>query len=560
MVKLSISFNTSSKKTNIRHNNRELEEEEYKLPAHKHIKRELSKENVVLIKEPIEEVYEKLFGEALKEYNSKQKREDRKIKNYLKHIKKSGTYDYQREFIIAVGDKEYFDNENMKFKKEDFKPILKKLVKEFIKNNPNLYVYNAVIHFDEQGTPHAHVNVVPFAEGYKKGLKVQPSFKKALLNQGYKNSGKYNLKDFCEKQVKSFEEILKGYGIERKIVGTNKIKDIRAYKATMGEIEKIRERELTEIQNKKQELEQTVKEKENYCKSADRIYQKILKINKNNEIVLSNQAEKIDKNKETITQQKTDIAELEQNRGQISTEIENMKFYIEKQKGTYKHNENVLKKQNDTINENKETITQQKTDIAELEQNRGQISTEIENMVEDIEKQKSLIIERVNDEIPKIEIKQNKRYEYVINSYQEKIYFDIRWLESACRNIIYNLEDRGLKYNKTVLGKKVINYEDYENKAKEVVSELEKIMQRMKDKQNEIKEYAEEEMNKGINQAEKVRKESVEKIKGIAAAKTTSIKNSLEDRIAMYEKQEQREIKNKTDKKIEKEKGTSLRL
>lgn len=552
MVKLSISFNTSSKKTNIRHNNRELEEEEYKLPAHKHIKRELSKENVVLIKEPIEEVYEELFGEALKEYNSKQKREDRKIKNYLKHIKKSGTYDYQREFIIAVGDKIFFDDKSMEFKKKYFQLILTDLVEDFIKNNPNLYVYNAVIHFDEEGAPHAHVNVVPFATGYKKGLKVQPSFKKALLNQGYKNSGKYKLKEFHEKQVKSFEKILEKYNIKRKIVGTNKIKDIREYKVVMGEIEKNKEKELkelTEIQNKKQELEQVKQELKQNIKSLKTTY-----INK--------QIEVIDKNK-------ADIAELERNKGQISTEIENMKFYIEKQKGTCKHNENALKKQNneisenkqnirnqeivqevneytinsqnDTINENKETITQQKADIAKLDENRGQISTEIKNMVEDIEKQKSLIIERVNDEIPKIETKQSKRYENVINSYQEKIEDDIDRFEEIFEKM---------------------NTYDYEKlvKVKHIISNLKTIIVTLKEEKNELEKYAEEQMKGTDKELEKVKKESVEKIKETTETKVTITKKSLEDRIAMFEKQEQREIKNKTDKKIEKEKGTSLRL
>lgn len=539
MVKLSISVNSSSKKTNIRHNNRELDEEEYKLPAHKHIIRELSKENVVLVKKPIEEVYEELFGEALKEYNSKQKREDRKIKNYLKHIKKSKSYDYQREFIIAVGDKDYFDDKDMKFKKDKFQPILIELVEKFKENNPNLYVYNAVIHFDEQGAPHAHVNVVPFATGYKKGLKVQPSFRKALFNQGYKNSNKDNLKNFYDKQVKSFEEILKKYGIERKLVGTNKIKDMREYKAVMCEIDKIKER-VTALQKEKQELEQTVK---TYKSIMDWETKKVSEI-----------LEKRDK--------------LEAETAQISTEIKNMEERFNKVKSL---NNGYLNAQRKTIESNKQenynlltensNLKAEKRNLtAELGKIRGQFSTELKNTVENIEKQKSFVIEDANNQISKIEIKQNKRYEYVINSYQEKIYFDVNWLERACKNIIYNLENDGLNYDKTLFRKKVINYEDYQNKKANTVSELEKIMQRMKERQNEIKEYAEEQMNKGINQAEKTKKESVEEIKGIAEAKTTPLKNSLEDRIAMYEKQEQREIKNKTDKKIEKEKGTSLRL
>lgn len=550
MEKLSISFNTSSKKTNIRHNNRELEEEEYKLPAHKHIKRELSKENVVLIKESIEEVYEKLFGEALKEYNSKQKREDRKIKDYLKHIKQSKCYDYQREFIIAVGDKNFFDEISEELKIKYFKLILKDLVKDFIKNNPNLYVYNAVIHFDEEGAPHAHVNVVPFATGYKKGLKVQPSFRKALFNQGFKNSDKDNLKNFCEKQVKSFEEILKKHGIERKIVGTNKIKDIRAYKATMREIDKIREIELTEIQNKKQELEQVKRELEQNIKSLKTTF-----INK--------QIEVIDKNKEIITQQKVDITKLEQNKGQISTKLKNMEeefnFFkslnirtINSQKKEIKNKNQELDKIKQELQNTQKEFTQKNNEIAELNKQKnnltveldgimGQFSTSLENIDKCAEKFTTSLTERVNSQIPKIEIKQNERYENVINSYQEKIEDDIDRFEEIFEKM--NAKD----YEKSV-------------KVKFIVSALKTIIVSLKEEKNELEKYAEEQMKGTNKELEKVEKENVEKIKENTETKVTITKKLLEDRIAMFEKQEQREIKNKTDKKIEKEKGTSLRL
>lgn len=521
MVKLSISVNSSSKKTNIRHNNRELDEEEYKLPAHKHIIRELSKENVVLVKKPIEEVYEKLFGEALKEYNSKQKREDRKIKNYLKHIKKSKSYDYQREFIIAVGDKDYFDDKDMKFKKDKFQPILIELVEKFKENNPNLYVYNAVIHFDEQGAPHAHVNVVPFATGYKKGLKVQPSFRKALFNQGYKNSNKDNLKNFYDKQVKSFEEILKKYGIERKLVGTNKIKDMREYKAVMREIDKIKER-VTALQKEKQELEQTVK---TYKSIMDWETKKVSKI-----------LEKRDK--------------LEAETAQISTEIKNMEERFNKVKSL---NNGYLNAQRKTIESNKQenynlltensNLKAEKRNLtAELDGIMGQFSTSLENIDKCAEKFTTSLTERVNSQIPKIEIKQNKRYENVINSYQEKIEDDIDRFEEIFEKM---------------------NTYDYEKlvKVKFIVSALKTIIVSLKEEKNELEKYAEEQMKGTNKELEKVEKENVEKIKENTKTKVTITKNLLEDRIAMFEKQEQKEIKEaKTDKKIEKEKGTSLRL
>lgn len=42
--------------------------------------------NIDYCNEPIKKVYHELFDEALKQYNDKQKRKDRKISDYYKHI------------------------------------------------------------------------------------------------------------------------------------------------------------------------------------------------------------------------------------------------------------------------------------------------------------------------------------------------------------------------------------------------------------------------------------------------------------------------------------------
>ena len=49
----------------------------------------LTRDFKCIIQENLKEAYEKEFGEAVKNYNEKQKRKDRKIKNYLDKIKKS---------------------------------------------------------------------------------------------------------------------------------------------------------------------------------------------------------------------------------------------------------------------------------------------------------------------------------------------------------------------------------------------------------------------------------------------------------------------------------------
>ena len=62
---MTLSFKTNPRKTNIRHNNRELTEKEFKSDAHKHIKREKSKYNIQIFKRDIKDVYHELFDDAL---------------------------------------------------------------------------------------------------------------------------------------------------------------------------------------------------------------------------------------------------------------------------------------------------------------------------------------------------------------------------------------------------------------------------------------------------------------------------------------------------------------
>lgn len=66
--------------TNLKHNNRELTEWEYEQPAHKHIQRENSHHNIVVRQESLDGVYQKEFGQALEEYNAKQKERIEKLK------------------------------------------------------------------------------------------------------------------------------------------------------------------------------------------------------------------------------------------------------------------------------------------------------------------------------------------------------------------------------------------------------------------------------------------------------------------------------------------------
>lgn len=174
--------NTSS----IIHNNRKTENH-----TNPDIDISRSGDNITLVQENIKDSYEKLFGQAVDEYNGKQKRADRKINNYLQKVKDS-TLDHQKEFIMQIGDYQslekiaeeqgckVWETQEWQLRAE----TLKQAVLDFQVQNPNLYVYNAVIHLDELN-PHAHVNFIPVGDNMKKGLSKQVSMNRALENMGY---------------------------------------------------------------------------------------------------------------------------------------------------------------------------------------------------------------------------------------------------------------------------------------------------------------------------------------------------------------------------------------
>ena len=68
--------------------------------------------------------------------------------------------------------------------KQEVGEALARYVRDFNERHDNMIIYNAIVHLDESGAPHAHFNVVPTATGYKNGLAVQPSFRKALEQEG----------------------------------------------------------------------------------------------------------------------------------------------------------------------------------------------------------------------------------------------------------------------------------------------------------------------------------------------------------------------------------------
>lgn len=269
---MTLSFKTNPRQTNIRHNNRELTEKEFMSDAHKHIQREKSKYNIQIVKRDIKDVYHELFDDALNAYNAKQKRKDRKIDDYYKHVQKSKNLDLQREFIVTVGNKA--DWEKLSFEeKQEVGEALKRYVSDFNERHTNMTIYNAIVHLDEAGAPHAHFNVVPTASGYKNGLAVQPSFRKALEQEGFGPSGREQFKAFRDAEIHRLHQFVYEIGIERKAGKTNDIRDMREYKDAMQYIENKKSSQIVKMQREEQAHEEKMQELNEQFKQQEKAFE-----------------------------------------------------------------------------------------------------------------------------------------------------------------------------------------------------------------------------------------------------------------------------------------------
>lgn len=143
--------------------------------------------NKEYINDDIKNVYHELFDEAVERYNSKQTRNDRKVKNYYEKICNGKQEKPFHEIVVQIGNKNDFGID--KQTAELAEKALDNYVSAFQKRNPYLRVFSAHMHLDE-ATPHLHIDFVPFTTGSKRGLDTRVSLKQALANQGFVGNGR----------------------------------------------------------------------------------------------------------------------------------------------------------------------------------------------------------------------------------------------------------------------------------------------------------------------------------------------------------------------------------
>lgn len=176
--------------------------------------------NIDYCNEPIKKVYHEMFDEALKQYNDKQKRKDRKISDYYKHIESGKQEKLFHEIIFQIGNME--DMSATGEHAELARTVLDEYYQGFQERNPYLRVFSAHLHMDE-ATPHIHIDFIPFTTGSNRGLETRVSLKQALLNMGFKGEGRSDneLNRWILSEKKVLAQIMERHGIEWEQKGTH---------------------------------------------------------------------------------------------------------------------------------------------------------------------------------------------------------------------------------------------------------------------------------------------------------------------------------------------------
>lgn len=244
-------------KGSVNHNSRKFKAE--------NVDGERSYLNIDYCNEPIKKIYHDLFDEALKRYNDKQTRTDRKIANYYEKIRNSKQEKPFHELILQIGDKENMsaDSENGALARQ----VLDEYYRGFQERNPQLKVFSAHIHMDE-ATPHLHIDFVPFTTGSKRGLETRVSLKQALATLGFKGGTRRETEwaQWVQSEKEQLAIVMERHGIEWEQKGTHeKHKTVSEFKLQ----EKAKELEVLEakITDKTKELKSVAERVNDYDES-----------------------------------------------------------------------------------------------------------------------------------------------------------------------------------------------------------------------------------------------------------------------------------------------------
>lgn len=302
---VTISFQQEANSAKPEHNRRTT----YMQKVLKNIDPDLTCNNVIFRDTSLQQAYHNAFDAAVIEYNRKQKRKDRQITDYYTDVKNDSKRNLMYEAIIQFGDyksvgiRTEYDEEEKAYLEKKGKEILdpeyaeemeqrilkvqnaqkaekalKKYVETWDERNPHFLLYGAFYHADEKnGTLHVHLDFVPRATGYQRGMSVQNGLDRACqqdialrmtpeeIEREQKRKWKHAENRWQDLQRQDLQGFAQEFGLEaswsREQNEQRRHQETGEYRRYAKEIEALKE-ENQVLQKKSEKLERQIQRRE----------------------------------------------------------------------------------------------------------------------------------------------------------------------------------------------------------------------------------------------------------------------------------------------------------
>ena len=313
----------------------------------------------------VKQVYLDEFEESRLEYNNKQIREDRQIKDYFKKVCESQN-DIACEIIIELGDMDFWNDkdERYRFKMVD---VYNEQIKDLIKIVPTFKIANATIHFDET-SPHMHIVGVPIIENCTRGMKKQVG-KSKLFTKTSLTEIQDKMRNACIKSYNKFYEV--NTRLKEKQKGRNQ--DINVN--DMGNYREIKK----QLKQKEQKLEKAntqTKKLDNTSNDINTILDKLKPtlMNKSNMVISNKDVQKI----KNYTEDVKDITQTVRSVNDLNMAIkdfEHSAFEIEKENRSLKYE---MELKDNEIGDLKNELSTKDKIIGKLQAEKEKIKQELQ--------------------------------------------------------------------------------------------------------------------------------------------------------------------------------------
>lgn len=313
----------------------------------------------------VKDLYLKEFEESKIDYNNKQPREDRKIKDYFKKVCESQN-DIACEIIIELGDMDFWNDKDQEYRLKMI-DVYNEQIKDLTKIVPTFKIANATIHFDET-SPHMHIVGVPVVENCTRGMKKQVG-KSKLFTKTSLTEIQDKMRNACIKSYNKFYKL--DTRLKEKQKGRNQdinVKDMSNYKKIKKQLDKNAQK-LAEANNQTEKLD-------NSSKDINSILDKLKpsKLNKNNNIISNEDIQKI----KNFTKDVKDITKTVRSVNDLNMAIkdfEHSSFEIAQENSSLKYQ---LELKTDEIDGLKKDLSAKEKIISKLQAEKEKIKQELQ--------------------------------------------------------------------------------------------------------------------------------------------------------------------------------------